>query len=114
VTLDNATTGLSADDRTLVLARPARSFPPTATRLAVLDARRLRIRRRVALRGFFTVDAISPDGWRVYLVQYGRDVLDYRVRMLDTGTGRLAAGDVVDPRPGRPGAGTRGGRPSRR
>lgn len=99
VTLDNGTTGLSADGGTLVLARPTRDFPPSSTRLAVLDARRLVVRRRIALRGFFTVDAISPDGRGLYLIQYpGDDVLDYRVRAMDTRTGRLAARDVVDPR----------------
>jgi hypothetical protein len=99
VTLDGGTTGLSADGRTLVLARPTRRFPSKATRLAVLDARRLTVRRRVTLPGFFTVDAISPDGRRLYLIQYrGDDFLDYRVRALDTRTGRLAARDIVDPR----------------
>jgi hypothetical protein len=35
----------------------------------------------------------------MYLVQYaGDNLLDYRVRALDTGTGRLAARDIVDPR----------------
>ena len=98
VTLSNGTTGLSADGRTLVLARPTRSFPAPSTRLAILDARRLVVRRQVTLPGFFTVDAISPDGRWVYLIQYGDDVLDYRVRALDTDSGRLAARDVVDPR----------------
>ena len=99
VTLYNGTTGLSADGSTLVLARPTRSFPPATTPLAVLDAQRLAVRRHVTLPGFFTVDAISPDGRWVYLIQYrGDDVFDYRVRALDTRTGRLAAGDIVDPR----------------
>ena len=99
VTLDGATTGLSADGATLVLVRPAQSFPPTATRLAVVDAATLRLRRTIALRGFFTVDAISPDGRWAYLVQYeGDNVLDYRVRALDTASGRLRARPVVDPR----------------
>ena len=99
VTLDNDTTGLSADGHTLVLARPTRAFPPPSTRLAVVDARRLVIRRLIDLPGFFTVDAISPDGRRLSLVQYpGENVLDYRVRVLDTRTGRLDARDVVDPR----------------
>ena len=98
VTLGGGTTGLSADGRTLVLARPARAFPPTSTQLAVLDARRLVVQRRVALRGFLTVDAIAPDGRTLYLIQYGTDLLDYRVRALDTRTGTLAARDVVDPR----------------
>jgi hypothetical protein len=99
VALDGGTTGLSADGRTLVLARPVRSSPPTSARLSVLDARALVVRRQIALRGFFTVDAISPDGRWLYLVQYaGEDFLDYRVRALDTRTGGLVARDVVDPR----------------
>jgi hypothetical protein len=98
VTLDNATTGLSGDGRTLVLARPTRSFPPLTTPLAILDARRLVVRLSVVLPGFFTVDAISPDGRSVYVIQYGDDVLSYRVRALDTRSGRLARRDVVDPR----------------
>ena len=99
VTLYGGTTGLSADGTTLVLARPTRSFPPTSTRLAVVDARTLKLRRTIALEGFFTVDAISPDGGLLYAIQYpGHDVFDYRVRALDTATGRLAAADIVDPR----------------
>ena len=99
MTLDNATTGLSADGGTLVLARPTRSFPPTVTRLAVVDARTLELRRTVVLQGFFTVDAISPDGRWTYLVQYdGNDIFDYRVRALDTASGRLRARPIVDPR----------------
>jgi hypothetical protein len=99
VTIDGATTGLSADGRTLVLARPESAFPPVSTRLAVLDAAELRVRREIALPGFFTVDAISPDGRWLYVVQYaGEAFLDYRVRALDTRTGRLAPRDVVDPR----------------
>lgn len=99
VAVDGATTGLSADGRVLVLARPERYFPPTSTALAVLDVRRLLVRRHISLPGFFTVDAISPDGRWLYLIQYaGQNVLDYRVRALDTRTGRLAVRDVVDPR----------------
>jgi hypothetical protein len=98
VTVGGATTGLSADGRVLVLARPERYFPPTSTALAVLDARRLLVRRHISLPGFFTVDAISPDGRWLYLIQYAdQNVLDYRVRALATRTGRLAARDVVDP-----------------
>jgi hypothetical protein len=98
-TLDDGTTGLSADGLTLVLVRPTRSFPPTRTDLAVVDARELAVRRRLDLPGFFTVDAISPDGRWLYLIQYdGDNVLDYRVRAMDTSTGRLAVSDVVDPR----------------
>jgi hypothetical protein len=97
--LDGATTGLSADARTLVLARPERGFPPAETRLAVVDATTLVGRRAITLPGFFTVDAISPDGRWLYLIQYSSgDFADYRVRALDTRSGKLAARDVVDPR----------------
>jgi hypothetical protein len=99
VALDNATTGLSVDGRTVVLVRPTSQFPPASTRLAIVDARGLAVRREISLPGFFTVDAISPDGGSLYLIQYaGENVLDYRVRALDTRTGRLAARDIVDPR----------------
>lgn len=97
--LDGANTGLSVDEGTLVLVHRTRSFPSARTRLLVLDARRLEVRRRITLDGFFTVDAISPDGGAAYLVQYIEgNVLDYRVRALDTATGALVAGDIVDPR----------------
>src|SRR5215216_3919892 len=99
VTINGGTTGLSADGRTLVLAHPERKFPPPNTELAVLDTRHLTMQREIALPGFFTVDAISPDGRHLYLIQYpGEDVLNYRVRVLDTRSGRLDARDVVDPR----------------
>jgi hypothetical protein len=98
-TFDGANTGLSADGRVLVLPRPEQAIPPPETRLAVVDAGELTVRRTIALPGFFTLDAISPDGRWAYLIQYaGQDVLDYRVRALDTTTGKLAAHDVVDPR----------------
>jgi hypothetical protein len=97
-TLEGGTTGLSGDGRVLALVRPARSVP-TSTELVVLDAAQLTVRRRISLPGFFTVDAISPDGSWIYLIQYGTgDFLDYRVRALDARTGRLASRNVVDPR----------------
>jgi hypothetical protein len=99
VTVEGGTTGLSADGGTLVLARPTRDYPPQATHLAILDARRLEVRREIGFPGLLTVDAISPDGRWVYVIQYANDdPLDYRVRAMDSRSGRLAAGDVVDPR----------------
>jgi len=98
-TLAGATTGLSADGGTLAVVRPTRQFPAADTQLAVLDAGELVVRREISLPGFFTLDAISPDGRWVYLIQYGgENVFDYRVRALDTTTGRLAPRDIVDPR----------------
>jgi hypothetical protein len=99
VTVSGGTTGLSADGRTLVLVRPQRDFPPMSTHLAIIDARSFKLRRTIHLNGFFTLDAVAPDGGTAYLLQYPtQDFLDYRVRALDTATGGFAAHDIVDPR----------------
>src|SRR3954454_12244018 len=55
---DGSTTGLSADGRTLVLAENTVAH----TRLLVLDADRLVVRKRIELPEYVSVDAISPDG----------------------------------------------------
>ncbi|MEA2290078.1 MAG: hypothetical protein QOD55_2075 [Solirubrobacteraceae bacterium] len=99
VTIAGGTTGLSADGSTLVLARVERSYPPPDTRLAVLDARTLTVRREIGFKSFVTVDAVAPDGETAYLIRYrGGDPLDYQVRALDTRTGALDPKPVVDPR----------------
>jgi hypothetical protein len=99
VAQDGTTTGLSADARTLVLVRPRLSYPQRSTKLAVLDASSLKVRRYVDLRGDFSIDAISPDGRRLYLIQYTspRNPLAYAVRSLDLRRGRLDRGEIVDP-----------------
>jgi hypothetical protein len=99
VAFDGSAGGLSADGRTLVLLRPRVSFPQPRTTFAILDAHRLRLRTTVTLRGDFSFDAISPDGSRLYFIQYlsPRDVNRYRVRAYDVGTGRLLARPIVDP-----------------
>jgi hypothetical protein len=100
VAQDGTTTGLSADGRTLVLVRPRLAYPQRRTRLAVLDAASLRLRRTITLRGDFSVDAISPDGRRLYVIQYMKasDPLAYAVRSLSLRSGRLDRGEIVDPR----------------
>jgi hypothetical protein len=99
VAYDNSTTGLSANGRTLVLAEVLRRFPVRRTRLVVLDARRLRVVRRIALRGFYTVDAISPDGRSLYFIRYLRqDGTRYEVRAYDLARDRLLHAPVVDAR----------------
>lgn len=100
VALDGSPAGLSADGRTLVLIRPRVSFPQRATRLAVLDARRLRVRHIVTLPGDFSFDAISPNGRNLYLIQYvaPKDPTRYAVRTYDVARSRLNPGQIVDPR----------------
>ena len=99
VAYDNSTTGLSADGRTLVLADILDRFPIRRTRFLVLDARRLRVVRRITLAGYYTVDAIAPDGRSLYLIRYpGGNATRYEVRAYDLAGNRLVPAPVVDPR----------------
>jgi hypothetical protein len=90
-------TGLSADGRTLILAQIA-TRTPRVTRLLVLGTAPLRIRTRVTLPGWSTVDAISPDGRWLYLIHYASsDLTRYEVLAYDLPAHRLLAQPVVDP-----------------
>ena len=62
VAYDGSPSGLSADGRTLVLINPRKRWPRKHTTFAVVDARRMELRRHIRLRGDFSFDAISPDG----------------------------------------------------
>jgi hypothetical protein len=98
---DGSTTGLSADGRTLVLAEVTRRFPITRTRIVRLATSGLQVRDRIALRGWWSVDAISPDGRWLYLLHYTRpakDLTDYEVRAYDLRARRLAKAPVIDKR----------------
>jgi hypothetical protein len=96
VDFSGTTTGLSADGHTLVLAALAGNYPPRATRLIVLDTPRLVVRARVVMPGWSTVDAISPDGHWLYLLQYSSsNISDYAVRAYDLVGHRLLATPVV-------------------
>jgi hypothetical protein len=100
VAYDGSAGGLSADGRTLVLIEPRVSFPRARTRLLVLAARTLRQARLVQLRGDFSFDAISPDGSRLYLIQYTSpaDPTRYLVRSYEVTRHRLDPSPIVDPR----------------
>jgi hypothetical protein len=100
VAYDGSAGGLSADRRTLVLIEPRVRFPRAQTRLLVVDARSLRQARLVQLRGDFSFDAVSPDGSRIYLIQYtsATDPTRYLVRSYDARDRRLEPRPIVDPR----------------
>jgi hypothetical protein len=95
---DGSTTGLSADGATLVLA--GQSNPAGPTRLLVVSTPALHVRARITLRGFFTVDAISPTGRWLYLIHYrsAANPFDYEVRAYDLVRRRMLPRPVVDPR----------------
>jgi hypothetical protein len=92
------TTGLSADGGTLVLADLPGNSTPRTTRLIVIGGPDLTVRERIVLRGWFTVDAISPTGHFLYLIHYpSSDVSKYEVRAYDLAQHRLLAAPIVDP-----------------
>jgi hypothetical protein len=102
VAFDGSTAGLAHDGRTLVLSSfPAQPSTRAVSRFAVLSAKSLRLRHLITLRGAWSFDALSPDGKKLYLVEYvaGRDAR-YRVRAYDLERGRLVREAVVDPRQG--------------
>lgn len=104
VAYDSSAGGLSADGHTLALIRPRVQIPQERTHLMLLDANRFLSRRTIVLNGDFSFDAISPDGSKVYLVNYlslsrrNFDPTKYTVRSLDAATGKLDPAPVVDPR----------------
>ena len=102
VAYDLSVAGLSADGHTLALIRPRRQIHEPHTRITVLDAQRLLLEKTIVLSGDFSLDAISPDGSKLYLVEYlaltphNFDPTKYAVRSLDTRTGRLDPAPIVD------------------
>ncbi len=90
--------GLSRDGRTLVLASSSGPYA-TPSRFLLVDPRRLRVVRTITLDGAFSFDALSPDGSRLYLIEYTAgtgDLSDYVVRAYDLRTNRLLPGRIAD------------------
>ncbi len=99
VTTKGSPGGLSADGGTLVLVQAGSRTPHRPTQLLVLDADNLEVAQPLTLHGAFSFDAISPDGSRLYFVQYlsARDPTRYAVRAYDRAAGRILPDPVVDP-----------------
>jgi hypothetical protein len=98
VAFDGTGTGLSADGGTLVLAPPRITIPRRHSHFVVFGASRLRRVSDFTLHGDFSLDAISPDGNRLYFIELpSQDVSDYRVRAYDLAKERLLPKPVVDP-----------------
>jgi hypothetical protein len=96
VAVNGDATGVSADGTTLVLARERRVFPQRRSAFAIFDANTLGPRGRVTLRGEFTLDAVSPDGSRLYFIE-AKTLTRYAVRAYDVAQRRLLPGAIVDP-----------------
>jgi hypothetical protein len=98
VAYDGSATGLSADGGTLVLAAPREFSRRPRSHFTIFDAPALRRRAVVDLRGDFTLDALSPDGSRLYLIEsQSRDGTRYAVRAYDVAARRLLPDPIVDP-----------------
>jgi len=93
---DGTTTGLTHDGKAIVLS----TFPGQGifTRFAVFDTAKLQIRDQISLRGTWSLDALSPDGATLFLIQYlsTQDTINYRVRAYDLKADKLIAGAIVD------------------
>lgn len=81
--------GVSANGRMLALVRSARKGT-----WIELVAGRGHLVRRLALHGWFDVDAVSNDGRRLFLVQYVRT--GYLIRKYDFGRHELAARSLTE------------------
>jgi hypothetical protein len=99
VTVQGDADGLSADGSTLVLVPENARLGRERTTLRILHTPNLRNRDRITLDGAFTFDAISPDGSRIYLIEYPSrpDTTRYLVRALDVRSGRLDPQPILDP-----------------
>jgi hypothetical protein len=98
VTFNGVAEGTWAGGRRLVLSSSVYD-DQSRTRFVVIDTRTLRSLRTIRLRGAFAFDALSPDGRRLYLLQFPQGVgggIHYVVRSLNMRTGRLEPGAIVD------------------
>jgi LPXTG-motif cell wall-anchored protein len=88
--------GLSRDGRTLVLESTSGPLVSPAKFLLV-DPTHWKVLKRITLPGRFTFDALSPDGSRMYLIQYAarNDLTHYIVREYDLRTNRLLPGKIA-------------------
>jgi hypothetical protein len=98
VTNRGDTGGLSRNGKLLVLSDAVCCGLRKASRFVVLETKRLRTIGRIALRGDFAYDALSPDARTLYLIQHTsvRDYTRYRVRAYDLRADRLLRRVIVD------------------
>ena len=98
VTFNGVAEGTWAKGRRLVLSSSVYD-DQRARRFTVIDTRTLRAVKTIVLRGAFAFDALSPDGRRLYLLQFpqgSNSGIRYVVRSLNMRTGQLEPGAIVD------------------
>jgi hypothetical protein len=86
---------LSGDGRWLALL--AQHTPAGITNIALLDTQAGRLVKSIHLNGDFTLDAISPKGTMLYLLEYYQaGTSHYNVRAYDVNANQLLQGSIVD------------------
>ena len=100
VAFDGTKAALQADGRTLLLATQPYLASSATTSFALFDLRKMRIKKRIDLKGSFSFDALSPDRRYLYLVEHTSqaNINQYRVRAYDLATDKLLARIVSDRR----------------
>jgi WD40 repeat protein len=97
ITLSGMPGGLSQNGGWLVVESfdQAPTESPTMSHFMVVDTSFHAIPKRIDLHGYFEFDAISNDGYRLYLIEYGSEG-SYRVRLYDVGAKQMDPEVVVD------------------
>lgn len=86
---------LSGDGRWLALR--AQKTPPGTTSIALVDTQAARLVKNIHLRGDFTLDAVSPRGTWLYLLEYYEaGTSHYNVRAYDVKANYLMPGSIID------------------
>lgn len=102
VAYDGTAEGLFPNGRTLLLAQSLYNGQNlrTRTKFALVDTRKMKVIRRIQLKGAFTFDAVSSNGRYLYLIEYmtPEDPTSYRVRAYDLAGDGLLAKIVSDKR----------------
>jgi len=102
VAYDGTAEGLFPNGRTLLLAQSLYDGQTlrTTTKFTLVDTRRMKVSRRIQLKGAFTFDALSRDGRYVYMIEYmsPEDPSSYRVRAYDLKGAGLLSKIVSDKR----------------
>jgi DNA-binding beta-propeller fold protein YncE len=93
--------GISLDGKKLVLADTT-SGQSSPSNFMIVNPRSMRIVRAITLPGYFSFDAMSPDGSKLYFIQYVKsgggtlDLQHYVVRGFDVKSNRLLPGRIAD------------------
>jgi DNA-binding beta-propeller fold protein YncE len=86
---------LSGDGRWLALR--AQDTPEGTTSIALVDTQTGKLVKNIHLAGDFTLDAVSPKGTMLYLLEYYQaGTSHYNVRAYDVNANQLLEGSIVD------------------